>query len=157
MAKQDRRLFLKKCARLGALAAAGSAAPVRGLFGKDQQDNQVLSLGKLAELQDGKRIRVEKAVRVGDGKTVKSPKLVVMRKGDRAYVMSARCTHAGCEVSLLPDGSTFCPCHKSTFDKNGLVTKGPAKRPLDWYAVEVEETGDVRVNLGKTIGKPTME
>lgn len=157
MEKQDRRLFLKKCVFLGAAATAGSAVAMTDVFGKDKKDDEVLSLGKLAEFSDGKKTMVEKAIRISNGKVIKTSKLIVARKGDQVYVMSTRCTHFGCEVDLQADQSYVCPCHKSKFDKNGLVTKGPAKRPLDWYEVKITDVGDVEVNLGKIVGVPKVE
>jgi Rieske Fe-S protein len=51
---------------------------------------------------------------------------------------SARCTHAGCTVNQIVDATIHCPCHGSTFNLNGGVERGPAKRPLDPKPVEVE-------------------
>lgn len=50
---------------------------------------------------------------------------------------SAVCTHAGCTVSEIVDGTIVCPCHGSRFNLDGSVANGPASRPLDARAVSV--------------------
>jgi len=54
---------------------------------------------------------------------------------------SAVCTHQGCLVSSVQDGSINCTCHGSTFDiADGAVLGGPATSPLP--AVELSVEGD---------------
>ena len=56
------------------------------------------------------------------------------------HAVSARCTHQGCEIK--PARSFLsCPCHGSTFDRDGRVTRGPAQAPLARFPVEVTENG----------------
>jgi Rieske Fe-S protein len=43
---------------------------------------------------------------------------------------SAICTHAGCSVAKIANGTIDCPCHGSKFNLDGTVAKGPAARPL---------------------------
>lgn len=52
--------------------------------------------------------------------------------------LSAICTHAGCTVSEVQDGTINCPCHGSRFNLDGSVANGPASRPLDAKAVSVQ-------------------
>jgi len=44
------------------------------------------------------------------------------------FVFYAECTHLGCAVSVDADHEApiYCPCHQSTFDAAGRVTKGSA-------------------------------
>ena len=51
---------------------------------------------------------------------------------------SAVCTHAGCTVAEVLGASINCPCHGSSFNLDGTVAKGPAKRPLDTKAIVVQ-------------------
>jgi Rieske Fe-S protein len=44
---------------------------------------------------------------------------------------SAVCTHAGCTVSKVANGTIDCPCHGSKFNLDGTVATGPASRPLE--------------------------
>jgi Rieske Fe-S protein len=59
---------------------------------------------------------------------------------------SAVCTHQGCPVQSISDGTINCQCHGSAFAiEDGSVVNGPATRPLESKAVSVE--GDsVRVS-----------
>lgn len=51
---------------------------------------------------------------------------------------STVCTHAGCTVSEVVGKSINCPCHGSSFNLDGTVAKGPAKRPLDAKPIAVQ-------------------
>jgi Rieske Fe-S protein len=83
---------------------------------------------------------------VGTPKLIKDEKLYVFRGESGFSALSAKCTHFGCVVDREADGTFLCPCHGSAFDAKGLVTKGPAKKPLVWYQTK-EEGGAVYVNL----------
>jgi nitrite reductase/ring-hydroxylating ferredoxin subunit len=51
---------------------------------------------------------------------------------------SATCTHQGCFVSEVTEGTINCPCHGSRFDvTDGAVVDGPADAPLPEKGVEV--------------------
>ncbi|MGE5223078.1 MAG: ubiquinol-cytochrome c reductase iron-sulfur subunit, partial [Omnitrophica WOR_2 bacterium] len=53
--------------------------------------------------------------------------------------MSNICTHLGCHVRWIGERNQFfCPCHNGIFNKQGEVVSGPPPRPLDRYAVKVE-------------------
>jgi cytochrome b6-f complex iron-sulfur subunit len=53
--------------------------------------------------------------------------------------LSRRCTHLGCTVPWLAEKQQFiCPCHASLFDIHGDVIQSPAPRPLDTFAVTIE-------------------
>jgi Rieske Fe-S protein len=51
---------------------------------------------------------------------------------------SATCTHAGCTVNEVADGTINCPCHGSKFNLDGSVANGPATSPLEPQAVTVQ-------------------
>ncbi|MGW5325828.1 Rieske (2Fe-2S) protein [Streptomyces sp. NPDC004014] len=76
----------------------------------------------------------------GGGKIFKERKVVVTQpsKGDfKAF--SAICTHEGCTVSEVADGTIGCPCHGSRFHiADGSVANGPATRPLPAETIKVE-------------------
>ena len=54
---------------------------------------------------------------------------------------TAVCTHQGCTVTQVQDGTILCPCHNSTFSAaDGSVTGGPAPSPLAPVAITVSGT-----------------
>jgi len=83
---------------------------------------------------------------------------VVARDADGVYAMSAICTHAGC---FLDDGADkisaglSCPCHGSTFDGEGTVTAGPARTPLQHYAVTIAADGSLTVDGSQPVSTST--
>ncbi len=55
--------------------------------------------------------------------------------------LSSKCTHRGCKVAFKADLNKFqCPCHKSEYDTNGNVIKGPAKKALQKYTVNIKDS-----------------
>lgn len=48
--------------------------------------------------------------------------------------LSPICTHRGCTVDVS-GARLVCPCHGSTYDREGRVLKGPAERALTRYPV----------------------
>ncbi|GFO61918.1 cytochrome b6 [Geomonas silvestris] len=65
----------------------------------------------------------------------RAERVALMREGERVYALSLICTHLGCTVNVTP-GDIVCPCHGSSFDRDGRVLKGPADLPLRRLAVE---------------------
>ena len=51
---------------------------------------------------------------------------------------SAKCTHKGCMVDKIADGTIDCPCHGSKFNLDGTVANGPADKPLEPENVTVQ-------------------
>jgi Rieske Fe-S protein len=57
---------------------------------------------------------------------------------DQVHAFSAICTHQGCPVNLVRNGTIDCPCHGSQFDAiSGKVVHGPATSPLPRIQVVV--------------------
>jgi cytochrome b6-f complex iron-sulfur subunit len=63
-----------------------------------------------------------------------------------------RCTHLGCAVPYEPAvGQFVCPCHGSEFTTEGDVLNPPAPRPLDLFALSINENGEIIVNTSAPI------
>jgi cytochrome b6-f complex iron-sulfur subunit len=68
--------------------------------------------------------------------------VVVFSAGDgKLRALSAKCTHAGCQVEWRGTKTKerlHCPCHSSQFDEDGTVLGGPAKAPLQRYSIDIQ-------------------
>jgi len=75
---------------------------------------------------------------VGGGKVIRG-RYVVTRPRKRVFrVFDAACTHQGCPVADVRDGTIICPCHGSRFAiTDGSVVAGPARRPLARMRFEI--------------------
>ena len=83
-------------------------------------------------------------VPVGGGVIVADRNLVATQPTEGTFkVFSAVCTHEGCTLTKVTDGTIDCPCHGSRFSiEDGSVTQGPAKDPLDEVTFKVTD-GDI--------------
>lgn len=65
----------------------------------------------------------------------------LIRSHDGGFLaVTRRCPHLGCTVDWVPELSRFrCPCHASTFDFYGNHENPPVPRPLDTFAVQIED------------------
>jgi cytochrome b6-f complex iron-sulfur subunit len=61
------------------------------------------------------------------------------------------CTHLSCTVPWEQSANQFvCPCHSSSFNVEGDVLNSPAPRPLDIFAIQIED-GFVKVDTSRPI------
>ena len=71
----------------------------------------------------------------------------VIREGTKLFALAAICTHRKCKLTALQDHSFYCDCHGSTFDPDGKVTEGPAKRDLPVLPSFMNESGRLFVKV----------
>jgi naphthalene 1,2-dioxygenase system ferredoxin subunit len=94
----------------------------------------------LKDVPDGECIAVE----------LEDREIALYRVDSQVYATDNLCTHGAarlCDGFL--DGYTIeCPLHQGSFDiRNGTVLREPAEDPLATYAVEVDEQGEIFVEL----------
>lgn len=84
---------------------------------------------------------------VGGGTVFADRKVVVTQpKAGEFKAFSAVCTHQGCLVNKVADGTIDCPCHGSKYAiADAAVVAGPAPRPLP--AERITVSGD-SITLG---------
>jgi len=70
--------------------------------------------------------------------------------------LNRECTHLGCTVPWVGEEGRFvCPCHASSFDIRGQVLSPPAPRPLDLFAVRIENN-IVKVDISRPIRRQSF-
>lgn len=142
----NRRNFLKKSARAVAMGAVGTLA----------LKNIDLSSVLPAENVETKEWKVTKVIKLSDypalqsvgGHAMISGNVILIRSSNSKFTaINTVCTHKKCDVDYT--GSGFeCPCHGSTFNKNGKVLTGPATKNLRTYKATYNEAeGTVTVNM----------
>ncbi|MGW2211548.1 Rieske (2Fe-2S) protein [Streptomyces sp. NPDC001781] len=81
---------------------------------------------------DGQALGDVGEIPVGGGKVFTAEKVLVTQPEKGQYkAFSAICTHQGCTLNKVADGTADCPCHGSRFRiSDGSVAHGPATEPL---------------------------
>jgi Rieske Fe-S protein len=79
-----------------------------------------------------KALAATSKIPVGSGTIFPGPQVVVTQPTAGEFkVFSAVCTHMGCIVNQISNGTIDCPCHGSQYSiTTGAVVAGPAPRPL---------------------------
>jgi len=115
----------------GAMSSPGPASPAPGggAEAKPKKDAKVtgIVLGAASEIP------------VGGGKIYTAAKVVVTQPARGQYrAFSAVCTHVGCIMSEVANGTIDCPCHGSEFKiTTGAVVTGPAPAPLPKKQIKI--------------------
>jgi Rieske Fe-S protein len=110
-----------------ATTGAGSAPPSASGGGGSTAGAQGSALATTSEIP------------VGSGKIFTSEKIVVTQPNSGDFkAFSAVCTHMGCIVSTISNGTIDCPCHGSQYSiSTGAVVGGPAPSPLPAQTIKV--------------------
>jgi Rieske Fe-S protein len=115
----------------GAMATPGPASPAQAspAQAKPKKDAKLtgIVLGAASEIP------------VGGGKIYTAAKVVVTQPTRGQYkAFSAVCTHVGCIMSEVANGTIDCPCHGSEFKiTTGAVVTGPAPAPLPKKQIKI--------------------
>ena len=122
----DRREFVATCAVLCAGALGGCVSMVTHPM--PVADGRMrISLARYPELSArGGALKVLPA-----GAT---DPVYVLATDNGFTAVSPICTHRGCTVDVNGE-RLVCPCHGSTYDREGRVLKGPAQRALQRFPV----------------------
>lgn len=85
-------------------------------------------------------------VPVGGGKIIDGKNIVITQPASGTFkAFTAVCTHQGCIVNSIGNGTIDCPCHGSKFSiKDGSVVNGPAASPLAGVGIKLEGTSIVQ-------------
>ncbi|MFD5102975.1 Rieske (2Fe-2S) protein [Streptomyces albidochromogenes] len=94
----------------------------------------------------GRALAGTSEIPVGGGKIFADEKVVVTQPEEGTFKgFSAICTHQGCTVGSVEDGTINCPCHGSKFRvTDASVAAGPAREPLPPREITVE-SGSIRL------------
>jgi Rieske Fe-S protein len=121
--------------------AAGVALTLGGcsVYGDSTGDGSA-GAAPAATGQAGAALAKTSEIPVGGGKIFKAASVVVTQPTAGAFkAFSAVCTHQGCLVTEVKDGTINCPCHGSKFAiADGSVDSGPAPKPLPPKTVTVQ-------------------
>lgn len=154
-ATAERRSFLKQAWWIGIGAAAlGEAAWILASFVKPR---------RLAPSNGETLIIAGPSDHFAPGTVTAFPagRFYLVRLADGGFLaLHRQCTHLGCSVPWDEAAGRFaCPCHASAFDVRGDVLAPPAPRPLDRFAVRIENgivTVDVSAPLQRSGFDPSQ-
>ncbi len=90
---------------------------------------------------------------------VEAGRFYLVRTHDGGFMaIYRRCTHLGCAVPYDPATEQFvCPCHGSAFTMDGDVLNPPAPRPLDLFALSINEDDEIIVDTSSPIERDRFD
>jgi Rieske Fe-S protein len=143
---------------LGGLAAAGASLPLLAACGSNDPQAGTDPSGTSSSAGptgstgaggrsgsgsgDGEALTKTSDIEVGGGEVFPDQEVVVTQpKSGEFKCFTAVCSHQGCIVSNVSDGTINCDCHGSQYSiEDGSVVTGPATFPL--AAEPITVTGD---------------
>ncbi|MEW1772254.1 Rieske (2Fe-2S) protein [Streptomyces sp. NPDC086777] len=118
---------------------ASSGTPASSPASPTTGSSAAASASGSASAAAGKALAQTSDIPEGGGTIFKDQKIVVTQPAKGQFkAFSAICTHEGCTVSQVADGTIDCPCHGSKYHiADGSVAHGPATRPLPAESITV--------------------
>ncbi|MGN6162358.1 MAG: Rieske (2Fe-2S) protein [Marmoricola sp.] len=118
------------------LAACGSSAPTAQPTSPSTQSSATSSSSSETPLVKASEVPV-------GGGVILSQAVVTQPTKGVFKAFSPVCTHQGCTVAQIQNGSIICPCHQSHFSiSDGSVQGGPAPSPLPPIAI-ADKNGEI--------------
>jgi Rieske Fe-S protein len=127
----------RRAAVTGLAALTGGAVAACQTYGGDQPSKT--SQPPPAATPGGAPVAKTTDIPIGGGTVFKDKQVVITQPTAGTFKgFSAVCTHQGCTVGEVADGTINCPCHGSTFAvADASVRSGPATTPLPERAIKV--------------------
>ena len=120
-------------------SSAGTSAGAPPATGAASAPSSASGGGASTGGAQGSALATTSEIPVGSGKIFTSEKVVVTQPNSGDFkAFSAVCTHMGCIVATISNGTIDCPCHGSQYSiSTGAVVGGPAPSPLPAQAIKV--------------------
>jgi Rieske Fe-S protein len=141
----QRSISRQKFILSASLALAATAIAACTTYGKKPVANSSPTAKPSGSAPGGQANAIAKTSDVSVGSGLVVGDIVVTQPSAGVFKgFSATCTHQGCTVAEVENGTINCPCHGSRFNLDGSVANGPASRPLPAEAVSVQGDSIVR-------------
>jgi Rieske Fe-S protein len=146
-ARLPRRAVLAAAAGLGATAACGRDAPATGTApsappptGPAAGPSVGAGLESVSATRAPRPVAPASDIPVGGGRVFPDLRVVVTQPTTGEFRgFGIVCTHDGCELNAVANGTINCPCHGSRYAiTDGSVVQGPARTGLRTYSVRVD-------------------
>jgi Rieske Fe-S protein len=131
-----RRTVLRGVAAAGAIGVATPLIAACGGGGSSSSSSPDPSAGAGGSTPGGSgggtELTTTSAIPEGEGTVFRDQKIVVTQpQAGEFKAFTAICTHMGCTVDNVTNGTINCICHGSMYDiSTGAVVHGPATQPL---------------------------
>jgi cytochrome b6-f complex iron-sulfur subunit len=122
-----------------------------------------LGLGALLRLAGGSRssapdppVALVPPDQLAPGQVLAREGVALSRDEQGIYALSLLCPHLGCRPAWDQGADRFlCPCHGSSFARDGSRQTGPAPRGLTHLAVTLDDQGRLRVDPRRPVLEQT--